>query len=161
MGERQNPTYIERPIPTTAAPPHDLGHDKTRRKTRVTPAPHGRSLGGENPADLLWSAQHLSDSADAIGAAAASPGAAAAIAAALGHIETALENLERGTEEMERLARARLTPATVLLGDLGMTWSSPRRHAISKSSYVRSRTRVAPARRCATTRGRFSLSSAV
>jgi hypothetical protein len=69
------------------------------------------------PADLLWWAHRLSDSAEAICAAAASPGVAAAIAAALGHIETALENLERGTEEMERLARARLTPATVLLGD--------------------------------------------
>ena len=82
-----------------------------------TQSPHGRSTGGENPADLLWCAHRPSDSAEAISAAVASPSAAAAIAAALGHIETALENLERGTEEMERLARARLTSATVLLGD--------------------------------------------
>ncbi len=82
-----------------------------------TQAPHGRSTGSENPADLLRWAHRLSDSAEAICAAAASPGAAAAIAAALGRIETALENLERGTEEMGRLARERLTSATVLLGD--------------------------------------------
>jgi hypothetical protein len=82
-----------------------------------TQAPHGRLTGCENPTELLRWAHRLSDSAAAICAAAASPGADAAIAAALGHIETALENLERGTEEMERLARARLAPATVLLGD--------------------------------------------
>jgi hypothetical protein len=70
-----------------------------------------------HPADLLWWAQRLSDSAEAISTAAASPGAAAAIASALAHIETALENLERGAGEMEALARARLTHATVVLGD--------------------------------------------
>jgi hypothetical protein len=67
--------------------------------------------------DLLRWTHRLADSAEAIATAAASPGAAAAIASALADIETALENLERGTDEMEALARARLTRATVLLGD--------------------------------------------
>jgi hypothetical protein len=68
-------------------------------------------------ADLLLWTRRLSDSAESIVTAAASPGAAATIASALAHIETALENLERGTEEMEARARARLEPASVLLGD--------------------------------------------
>ena len=71
----------------------------------------------EHPADLLAWTRRLSDSAEGIATAAASPGAAAAIASALADIETALENLERGTDEMEGLAHARLTHATVLLGD--------------------------------------------
>jgi hypothetical protein len=94
-----------------------VGMTKLAARPAVTQLAHGRSIGGVNPADLLWWARHLSDSAEAIGAAAASPGAADAIAAALGHIERALENLERGTEDMERLARTRLTSAAVLLGD--------------------------------------------
>jgi len=71
----------------------------------------------EHPADLLWWAHRLSDSAEAVATAAASPGAAAAIASALAQIEAALENLERGTDEMNGIARARLTHATVLLGE--------------------------------------------
>lgn len=93
------------------------GMTKLAGRIGVTQASPGRSTDGGNPADLLWWAHRLSDSAEAIRAAAASPGAGAAIAAALGHIETALQNLERGSQEMEGLARARLTPATVLLGD--------------------------------------------
>ena len=85
-------------------------------RTDVTQASFSRSKRG-NPADLLGWAQRLSDSAEAIRAAAANPGAAPAIAAALGQIETAIANLERGTDEMEALARARLTRATVVLGD--------------------------------------------
>jgi hypothetical protein len=85
-------------------------------RTGVTHASPGRS-GGGNRADLVGWVRRLSDSAEGVRAAAATPGADAAIAAAIGHIETALENLERGTDEMEALARARLTRATVLLGD--------------------------------------------
>jgi hypothetical protein len=70
----------------------------------------------EHPDLLRWT-HRLADSAEEVATAAASAGAAAAIASALAQIETALENLERGTAEMEALARARLTRATVLLGD--------------------------------------------
>jgi hypothetical protein len=77
----------------------------------------GPSTPAGTPADLVCWAQQLSDSAEATATAAGTPGAAAAIASALAHIETALENLERGADEMEGVARARLTDATVLLGD--------------------------------------------
>jgi hypothetical protein len=93
------------------------GMTKLAGRTRVTQAPHGPSVWGGNPAELLRCAHRLADSAEAISTAATSAGAAAAIAAALGQIETALEHLERGTEQMERLARARLMQATVVLGE--------------------------------------------
>jgi hypothetical protein len=79
---------------------------------QASPSPEGGA-----PIDLLGWARRLSDSAEAISRAAASPGADAAVGTALGQIEAALAYLERGTEEMEGLARARLTRATVLLGD--------------------------------------------
>jgi len=109
-------TYIERPIPPPGAPLHDSRMTTFAGTTDAIQASSSRSTGG-SPADLLGSAHRLSDAAEGICTAAASPGAAAAIAAALGHIETALANLERGTQEMEGLARARLTTATVVLGD--------------------------------------------
>jgi hypothetical protein len=77
----------------------------------------GPSTAAGHPADLVCWARELADSAEAIATAAGTPGAAAAIASALAHIETALENLEQGTDEMEGAARARLTDATLLLGD--------------------------------------------
>jgi hypothetical protein len=86
-------------------------------RTRVAQAAHRPSYDGGSPADLLQSARRLTDSAEAVSTAAARPGAAGAVAAALGHIETSLEHLEQGTEQMERLARERLTQATVLLGE--------------------------------------------
>jgi hypothetical protein len=107
---------MERPIPISGAPVHDC-QVMTNVAAITGPAQRSPSPSPDPPADLLRSARRLSDTAAAMAAAAASPGAAAAIASALAHIETALENLERGSDEMEGLARARLTHATVLLGD--------------------------------------------
>jgi hypothetical protein len=93
------------------------GMTKLAGRTHVAQASHRSSTGGGDPADLLRWARRLTDSAEAISTAATSAGAGPAIAMALGHIETAIEHLERGTEQMEGLARARLTHATLVLGE--------------------------------------------
>ena len=107
--------YIARPIPVGG---RRVQHRRmTNLGSTIVPAQPSSGPPTEHPAEILSWTRRLSDSAESIVTAAASPGAAAAIVSALADIETALEYLERGTEEMEARARARLSQATVLLGD--------------------------------------------